>query len=126
MRLKVVTLSVCLVVAVVGSLEAQTIYFKKDHIYAGAEGKELAIVTPPTTDATAPTTPSSITVPNLSSTWIQLSWTGSTDSGGSSLAGYKIYRAQGSGAALPVGTVGPSTTTFTDQPLQLGQTYIYR
>src|SRR2546425_13022625 len=104
----------------------QTIYFKKDHIYNGPGGKEIAIVTPAPTDQTAPTAPSGLSSSNLSSTSVQLNWSAATDSGGSGLAGYKIYRQRGTGARLPVGTVGSSTLTFTDRPLQSGGTsYTY-
>jgi hypothetical protein len=57
---------------------------------------------------------------------VALSWTGSSDSGGSGLAGYKIYRQKGSGANLPVGTVNSSTTAFTDSgPLEPNTAYNY-
>ena len=103
----------------------QTSYWKKDHIYAGPSGKEIAIVTPLPGDQTAPTAPSGLSSGNLTSTSVQLSWNGSSDSGGSGLAGYKVYRQRGSGARLPVGTVGPSVLTFTDRPLQSGTPYTY-
>src|SRR2546422_4834200 len=105
----------------------QTIYFKKDHIYNGPGGKEMAIVMPAPTDQTAPTAPSGLSSSNLTSTSVQLTWSGSTDPpGGSGLAGYKIYRQRGTGARLPVGTVGASTLTFIDRPLQPGGTsYTY-
>src|SRR2546422_5091191 len=45
------------------------------------------------TDQTAPTAPSGLSSSNLTSTSVQLTWSGSTDPpGGSGLAGYKIYR----------------------------------
>jgi len=69
-----------------------TIYWTKDHIYAGPGGKEIAIITPPSSDTTAPTTPTNVASSNVTTTSVQISWTGSTDSGGSNLAGYKIYR----------------------------------
>ena|SRR5437899_690819 len=104
----------------------QTIFWKKDHVYFGPGGKEMAVVTPAPTDQTAPTTPSGLSSSNLTSTSVQLNWSASTDSGGSGLAGYKIYRQRGTGARLPVGTVGSSTLTFTDRPLQSGGTsYTY-
>ena len=85
--------AVLVTVVVTSSAIAQTtIYWKKDHIYAGPGGKEIAIVTPPPSETTAPTAPSSLTYSNLTSTSIHLSWGESTDSGGSGLAGYKIYR----------------------------------
>jgi fibronectin type 3 domain-containing protein len=116
-----------LVLLLVGTSAAaqQTIYFKKDHIYLGAGGKEVAVLTPSPSDQTAPTVPTSLTTSNQTSNSVQLSWGASTDSGGSGLAGYKIYRQLGSGARLPVGTVGPSTLSFTDRPLQSGNSYTY-
>jgi len=54
-----------------------------------------------------------------------MSWTGSTDSGGSGLAGYKVYRQRGTEASLPVGTVGNAVTSFTDQALQFSTSYTY-
>jgi Fibronectin type III domain len=109
-----------------------TIYWSKDHIYAGADGKEIAVMMPPSSDTTAPTTPSSLAYSSVTATSVYLSWTGSTDSGGSGLAGYKVYRQTGSGASPPVGTVGTSTTCmgggpmcFTDQPLQPSTSYTY-
>src|SRR5438132_1096537 len=101
----------------------QSIYWKKDHIYNGPGGTEIAIVTPAPSDTTAPTAPSSLSSSNLTATSVQLSWTGSTDSGGSNLAGYKVYRQVGTGASLPVGTVGAGTTSFTDQHLQPATAY---
>jgi hypothetical protein len=104
----------------------QTIYWKKDHIYAGADGKELAIVTPPTLDTTAPTAPTNVNATYVNVTYVTLGWNASTDSGGSGLAGYKVYRQLGSGASIPVGTVGPGVLSFTDQLLQLHTTYTYK
>src|SRR5439155_10072754 len=99
---------------------------KKDHIYFGPGGKEIAVVMPQPSDQTAPTVPSSLTTSSQTSNSVQLNWSASTDSGGAGLAGYKIYRQRGSGARLPVGTVGSSTLTFTDRPLQSGGTsYTY-
>jgi len=108
------------------AIAQQTIFWKKDHVYFGPGGKEMAIVMPAPTDQTAPTTPSGLSSSNLTSTSVQLNWSASTDSGGSGLAGYKIYRQRGTGARLPVGTVGASTLTFIDRPLQPGGTsYTY-
>jgi hypothetical protein len=40
-----------------------------------------------------PSTPGSLSATGLTSTSIRVSWTASTDTGGSGLAGYKVYRA---------------------------------
>jgi hypothetical protein len=50
----------------------QTMYFNKDHIYAGAGGKEIAVVTPAPSDQILPTAPSGLTTSNLTSTSIAL------------------------------------------------------
>ena len=107
------------------AMAQQTIYFKKDHIYAGPGGKEIAIVTPLPLDQIAPTAPLNLSSSNITSTSVQLSWSASTDTGGSGLAGYKLYRQRGTGARLPVGTVGTSTLSFTDRPLQPATAYTY-
>jgi len=101
---------------------AQTIYWKKDHVYAG--GKEIAVITPAPADQTAPTVPTGLAASTVTATSVQLSWNAASDTG-SGVAGYKVYRQMGSGASLPVGTTGSSTTSFTDQPLQPGAGYTY-
>jgi chitodextrinase len=121
-------LTFCVLVALLLGRSAgaqQTIYFKKDHTYLGPGGKEIAVVTPPPSDQIAPTVPSGLSTSNLTSTSVQLGWGASTDSGGSGLAGYKIYRRRDTGARLPVGTVGPNTLNFTDALLQPATPYTY-
>ncbi len=117
-----------LLLLMLGSVVASgqtTIYWKRDHIYAGPGGGEIATVTPASADTTAPSAPSGLGVTTTTATSVALSWTwtGSTDSGGSGLARYKIYRQKGSGASRPVGTVNSSTTAFTDQPLEPSTSY---
>jgi fibronectin type 3 domain-containing protein len=114
-----------LLMSVAVSAIAQTIYWKKDHIYNGPSGKEIAVVMPQPTDQTAPTAPTGLTLGTVTATSVQLSWSASTDSGGSGLAGYKVYRQQGVGANLPVGTVGAGVLSFTDQPLTPGTGYTW-
>ncbi|MGW0810138.1 endo-1,4-beta-xylanase [Nonomuraea sp. NPDC002799] len=48
-----------------------------------------------TTDTTPPTTPGTPSASNVTSNSATLTWTASTDSGGSGLAGYNVYREQG-------------------------------
>jgi fibronectin type 3 domain-containing protein len=43
-------------------------------------------------DTAAPSAPSGLTATRVSSSQVNLAWAGSTDTGGSGLAGYKIYR----------------------------------
>ncbi len=82
------------ILAVLLGLESagqQTIYFKRDHIVTPA-GQEIATAEPQPQDQTAPAAPSNLTATQITARSVQLSWSGSTDSGGSGLAGYKIYR----------------------------------
>jgi YD repeat-containing protein len=74
-----------------------------------------------TPDQTPPTTPT-LTATAASQTQINLSWSGSTDSGGSGMGGYKIFR-NGSGTALV--TLGPSVTTYSDPGLAGYTSYSY-
>jgi mannan endo-1,4-beta-mannosidase len=50
---------------------------------------------PPPVDTTPPTQPGTPVASNVTSTGATLAWTPSTDSGGSGLAGYVVYREQG-------------------------------
>jgi chitinase len=65
-----------------------------------------------TVDTIAPTTPSNLTSPSKTTNSISLSWGASTDSGGSGLASYNVYR---NGSATPTAQV--TGTTFTDTGL---------
>ncbi|GAA1004232.1 hypothetical protein Aple_082290 [Acrocarpospora pleiomorpha] len=47
------------------------------------------------TDTTPPSTPGTPTASNVTSSGATLTWTASTDTGGSGLAGYNVYREQG-------------------------------
>ena len=96
----------------------QTIYWKKDHIYGSPGGGKVATATPLPSDQTAPSAPTSLSYSNETATSVQLSWTGSTDTGGSGLAGYKIYR-----GPVPVGTT--TSTSYTDEGLVPSTAYSY-
>ena len=57
---------------------------------------------------------------------VNLSWTGSTDSGGSGLAGYEVWRsADPNGPFVKLAVTGPSTTTFSDGSGTPKTTYWY-
>lgn len=60
-----------------------------------------------TPDTTAPTAPGSPSASAITSTGATLSWTASTDTGGSGLAGYDVYREAGTTDVL----AGTTTTT---------------
>ena len=74
-----------------------------------------------TGDTTAPSLPGSLAVSGVTSSSIALSWSASTDTGGSGLAGYRIYR---DGSATPLTSV--TGTTFTDTGLVSGTSHSYR
>ncbi|MFD0475411.1 fibronectin type III domain-containing protein [Nonomuraea thailandensis] len=59
-----------------------------------------------TNDTTPPTTPGAPAASNVTATGATMTWTASTDQGGSGLAGYNVYRA--TGATDPL--LGQSTT----------------
>jgi chitinase len=75
-----------------------------------------------TPDTTPPTTPTNLTSPSKTSNTIDLSWGASTDTGGSGLAGYNIYR---NGAGTPTAQTTGTATTYTDTGLQANTTYTY-
>ena len=69
----------------------------------------VTFTTTATTDTTNPTTPGTPTASAITSSGATLSWTASTDSGGSGLAGYNVYREAG---ATDVQVGSPTTNTF--------------
>lgn len=71
-----------------------------------------------TPDTVAPTTPTALSAAAASSAQINLSWAASTDSGGSGLAGYRVYRG-GSHIA------NTSATSYSDSGLATATTYSY-
>ncbi len=76
------------------------------------------LAVPPTPDTTLPTTPGQPTVGTVTTTSIALSWTASSDTGSSGLAGYRIYR----GGTLIATSV---TNTYTNTGLTPSTTYSY-
>jgi YD repeat-containing protein len=70
-------------------------------------------------EATPPTVPTGLGATPVSQSQINLSWSASTDTGGSGVAGYRVYR-----GASQVGTSG--TTSFSDTGLTAGTPYTYR
>ena len=74
---------------------------------------------PPPTDTQPPTVPQNLAGQANSATQVALSWAASTDNGGGTVAGYRIYR---NGTALTTAT----GTTFTDNAVAASTTYTYR
>jgi len=73
---------------------------------------------PPPPDTTPPSAPSNLNSTGKTTTSVSLAWNASTDSGGSGLAGYRIYR-NGS----EVGTT--STTSYASSGLSPSTSYSY-
>jgi len=73
-------------------------------------------------DTTPPTVPGTLSSPSRTTTTVSLSWGASTDTGGSGLAGYNIYR---NGATTPTAQTNGTGTTFTDSGLVASTTYTY-
>lgn len=80
-----------------------------------SQGNAVSIRTP---DTIAPGIPNGLTAAAVSSTQVNLSWSGSTDSGGSGLAGYRIYR---NGSHIN----NTSATSYSDTAAAAGTSYSY-
>lgn len=79
-------------------------------------------------DTTPPTVPGNVSAQATGSKEVSLSWSASTDSGGSGLAGYKVERCTGASCAnfTQVRETDASTTSFNDTGLSADTTYRYR
>ena len=79
---------------------------------------------PPSSDTTAPTTPEGLTA-YAGKRMVSLSWKASSDTGGSGLAGYEIWRSTNiTGTYAKINTT--AGTTYADNGLRRGVTYWYR
>lgn len=73
-------------------------------------------------DSTPPSVPTNLSVSSVTSNSVSLSWSASTDnSGGSGVAGYKLYR----GGSLVANVTAGAGTAYTDSSLAPGTTYSY-
>ena len=70
------------------------------------------------TDTVAPSVPTGLAATTVTETSVTLTWAGSTDTGGSGLAGYDVYR-----GTTKVGT--PTTASYTDSGLTAATAYQY-
>lgn len=77
---------------------------------------------PPPPDTTAPSVPQNLNGAATAPTSIVLNWTPSNDTGGSGLAGYRIYR---NGSATALATVPVGTTTYTDASVAQSTNYTF-
>lgn len=84
--------------------------------------------TPFTVDVIAPSVPSGVSATALSTTTIRIAWSASTDTGGSGLAGYRVFRSTTSGGALTQigGNLSVGTLSFDDTSLSASTTRYYR
>lgn len=88
------------------------------NISANSVTKTVTTPTPP--DVTAPTSPTNASAAVASATQVNLSWTASTDSGSSGLAGYNIYR---NGTKINASLV--TGTSYGDSTVSVNTTYTY-
>ncbi len=77
-------------------------------------------VSPPPGDTSPPTVPQNLSANAVSENRVDLSWSASTDVGGGSVVGYRIYR---DAALIATVTAG---TTYSDNGLSPSTTYSYR
>lgn len=77
---------------------------------------------PPAQDTTAPSVPAGVTATVASSSTINLSWSASTDTGGSGVSGYRIFR---DGATAATASVNATTTSYADTNLTAATQYSY-
>ncbi|MDQ3915744.1 MAG: S8 family serine peptidase [Actinomycetota bacterium] len=106
-------------------LAASTTYYYRVRAYNAAGTSEPSNVASARTngDVTAPSTPTSVKA-SVTRGKITVSWKGSTDSGGSGLAGYKVYRATGTtGTFVQIGTT--TMTSYGDTTVVKATTYTY-
>ncbi len=80
----------------------------------------VTVQTPAVPDTSAPSAPPNPQAVATGPTQINLTWDASTDTGGSGVAGYRIFR---DGAATPLATV--TATSHSDTNLTAGTTYTY-
>lgn len=79
-------------------------------------------------DTTPPTVPGTVAATALSQTAIRITWTASTDTGGSGLAGYRVLRSTTSGGTYTqfAADLSPASLAIDDVSLTAGTTRFYR
>jgi chitodextrinase len=103
-------------------LTASTTYFYRVCAYNASGNSAFSSVTSATTpalvDTTAPSIPSGAVATATSTSQVAVTWAASTDSGGSGLAGYQVYR---NGTLVTTTTA----TSYTDSGLSAATSYCY-
>ena len=94
----------------------------------GPQGSAFTATTLALPDTTAPTVPGSVAATALSTTTIRITWAGSTDSGGSGLAGYRVFRSTTlTGTYAQLGPdLSAATLTLDDTSLSASTTRFYK
>lgn len=85
-----------------------------------AQSAPANATTPPQPDTTPPSVPTNLQGAAVTGTWINLTWNASTDTGGSGLGGYEVFRNNG---GSPIGT--STVPSFSDQSAVPATTYLY-
>ena len=88
------------------------------HVVENPKISAIEVISSSSSDTAPPSIPTGLSGNPVSSTQIDLGWNASTDTGGSGLAGYRVYR-----GGVQVGTT--SLTTFSDTGLSPNTTYTY-
>ncbi len=87
---------------------------------ASAQSNTATVTTPSAGDTTPPSAPSNLTGTAISYTQVNLTWGASTDTGGSGLAGYRVFR-----NSTQIAQLSASTLTYGDATAAAGTTYSY-
>lgn len=107
------------VVAVISTLATCTLLHGCN---SGAPTQQQNPPTNPAGDTAPPSIPANVTAAAASNVRVDVSWSASTDTGGSGVAGYRIFR-DGAGAVLA--TVDAPATTYADTGLAASTQYSY-
>jgi chitodextrinase len=92
-----------------------------DEFNTSNHSNEASATTPACSDTVKPSVPASVTASATSCTQVNVSWTASTDTGGSGLKGYNIYR----NGVYWKQVLAPATTT-SDTGRSASTTYTYK
>ncbi len=93
---------------------------------AGTSQTSITVSVTPPPDTVDPTDPSGLSASAASASQINLTWTASTDSGGSGLAGYKIERCSGGGCTNFLQVALSAGASYSDTGLTVSTSYSYR
>lgn len=86
-----------------------------------ANSNTASVTTPSVKDTTSPSTPTNLSGTATSSSQVNLSWNASTDTGGSGLAGYNVYR-----DGTKMNSTLITSTTYGDDTATASTTYTYK